>query len=168
LATQKLVGLATILGLTCLSAGCAATSEIVATEVLNYSRCEELKRGVHQISFAQLPAVRGVRLLRDPSQPVQSSAQDYPSDAVMIAVFNGRQPTPGYAFVFTGARQIGKEIRLDYTWQTPAPGSVQAAVVTSPCSVMQLRPIKKDTTVSAWLDQASLGTITVQWNAENP
>lgn len=156
-----------MLGLTCIGAGCAATSEIVATEVLNYARCQELKRGVHQISFDELPAVRGVRLLRDPSQQVQSNVQGYPSDAVLIAVFNGRQPSPGYAFVFTGARQSGNEVRLSYTWQTPAPGSVRAAVVTSPCSVMQLQPIQQDMTVSAWLDQAPLGTVAVQADEKN-
>jgi protease stability complex PrcB-like protein len=150
-----------------ISAGCQQTP-VNVTEIINYSQCKTLRTGMTRVEFDDLPAIRGVKLL---SQPQTANAQQSEStnlnntsarqDRLLVAVSNGSQATPGYKFELLNARAEGNVVYLDYRWLTPAADSVQAQVITSPCSVVQIETQAQLSAVYATLDGKTLGSLTL-------
>jgi len=145
--------------LICLCLSACASSDISVTEVMNHSLCNNLTSGVQRIAFEDLASVRGARLLAPPSEPVVpvESAQD----VLLVAVFNGEQPTPGYGFELQEAFVEADHVVLNYRWHAPSPGAVMAQMVTSPCSVIQINDAEGITSVSALIDGVELGRLTL-------
>ena len=143
---------------------CSACSppEVKVTEVLNHGMCKTLRTGATEVEFADLAGIRGAQLLEQkPTEPI-STAANSGSEVLLIAVSNGSQPTPGYAFNLAAAEQAttaagGLEVQLQYEWITPAADAMMAQVVTSPCSVVQIDVAAQIQTVSVWLDGKQLG-----------
>ncbi len=148
-----------------LSLSSCATSEVVVSEVLNYTQCQSLPIGIKQVTFDRLLKIRGARMLTDaPTQAVNEASGDPdepPKGSVLIAAFKGRHPTPGYAFELLGAEQQGEEILVRYRWQVPEPGAVLPQMITSPCSVVSLDNMQNDMRVSVWVEEAMLGRIDI-------
>ena len=69
--------------------GCG--SNVVVTEVLNHHTCKLRGPGVRQIDHAELPDVRGARMLVEPGTEQPDLAGDKPR--VLVAVSRGAQPT---------------------------------------------------------------------------
>lgn len=142
-----------------LTGGCQQTP-VEVSEVLNHGMCQTLRTGLTVISQDELPDIRGARLLNAPAndgRQGKDGGADAADEDVLIAVSNGSQPTPGYAFKLEAAEARGDEIILKYSWMQPAPDAVLAQVVTSPCSVVRLVNAGRAASVSARLDGTELG-----------
>jgi len=141
-----------------LSTGCSAPA-VEVTEILNHGLCKTLRQGVSRVAFADLAGIRGTQLLSTTEDvPEQSSPF---SDVTLVAVSNGSQPTPGYAFELESVSGDVSEVRLDYRWRTPPADAVMAQMVTSPCSVVQIQSATPPAAVSAWLDGRPLGKLSL-------
>jgi hypothetical protein len=101
--------------------------------------------------------VRGARLLAAPSEPVAPAEST--QEVLLVAVFNGEQPTPGYGFELSEAFVEADQVVLNYRWLTPSPGAVMAQMITSPCSVIQINDAEGITSVSALIDGVELGRL---------
>lgn len=146
-------------------ASCAG-EPVHVTEVLNHGQCSKLRTGLTRVAETDLPEIRGVRLLHEPTSPTNAAPQLQAaipsSEPLLVASSNGSQPTPGYAFALREARAEDKEVQLKYTWIVPAQDAMLAQVVTSPCSVVHIDNAVQVTAVSAWLDDTLLGRIELQ------
>ncbi len=125
-------------------AGCN-TATINVAEVANHARCQAVNPGVTRISYQQMSHILGSMLLNHPPAKNQSNADHH-----LYVVYAGEKPTPGYSLQLIGARVEGEIVHLNYTWQTPLRGTVQAQVITSPCSVVRLDA--RDDQVEVWID----------------
>ena len=91
---------------------CQSSPPVEVSEVLNHGMCKTLRTGLTVVNYERLAAIRGARLL---NAPEESSPTDdiSPNAGTLLAVSNGSQPTPGYAFELRGARAEGNQILLD-------------------------------------------------------
>jgi len=121
--------------LACLCLNACGPDAISATEVMNHSLCSNLTDGVQRITYAELARVRGARLLTPPSM---TPSEEPEPEVLLVAVFNGEQPTPGYGFELQDASAQGSRVVLTYHWRSPSPNAVMAQMITSPCSVVQI------------------------------
>ncbi len=161
---RKTLGVALILSMALpLAAGCTNPAAVEVTEVLNHSLCKTLRKGVTQVAFEDLANIRGSQLLStsegSPTTASTGVVQENLQDMVLVAISNGPQPTPGYGFELESVGGDSTEVLLQYRWLTPAPDAVMVQMVTSPCSVVQLRSTPSPTAVSAWLNGALLGKL---------
>ena len=124
----------TLAALACLCLNACAAKDISVTEVMNHSLCNNLTVGVQRITYADLARVRGAQLLTPPG--TEPSAPE--PEMLLIAVFNGEQPTPGYGFELQKASAHTDQVVLTYRWLSPSPDAVMAQMITSPCSVVEL------------------------------
>jgi hypothetical protein len=113
--------------------GCVKQNELAAIEVLNIGNCQGAVAGVQQLSYAQLAALRGSKLLG-----ITTQATDESPELILLSVYKGPQPTPGYRFSLHDALLDGTTARLEFQWHTPDPQSVQAQMISSPCMVIGL------------------------------
>ena len=131
--TQKMLKILWLgLFMACLSS-CVERTGLAALEVLNIGNCNGAIAGVHQVSYAQLASFRGSKLLG-----ISTTTSIETPELILLAVYKGPQPTPGYRFSLRDAQLEGTTARLDVQWHTPDPQSVQAQVISSPCMVIGL------------------------------
>ena len=143
---------------------CQQQAPVEVSEVLNHSTCQKLRTGLTIVEETRLATIRGTRMLNAPA-PARAAEQADPDD-VLIAVSNGSQPTPGYAFKLETASAEDNEIVLNYQWITPAADAVLAQVVTSPCSVVRIVHAGRARAVSARLDGREIGRVNLPQQAE--
>ncbi len=146
-----------------IAAGCQSSPPVEVSEILNHGLCKTLRKGLTVVDYDRLADIRGARMLNarqaDP-EPGSESAT-----GTLLAVSNGSQPTPGYAFELREARADGTHLVLDYTWREPPPDAVLAQVVTSPCSVVRIFNAGSARSVAALLDGAEIGRVDLQNSA---
>jgi protease stability complex PrcB-like protein len=147
--------------LTWILSGCQASTPITAVEIFSHANCNGVSKGIQQIQFADLAAIRNVQMLSSPEQQSADQADTDPQleDVLLFVISNGNQPTPGYGFDLTATEATSDEITLRYRWRTPAADAVLAQVMTSPCTVIQFDAHPDLTAVSAWLDDTLLGRV---------
>ena len=126
------VGLCGSLGLT----ACTPPQPTI-TEVLNHNHCRTLQPGARLVGVHELPQIRGVRLLEAPSAQGDPRVEE---NTLLVATSRGPQASAGYSLELLGGTQEKDHVVLDYRWHTPPSGTAQAQMLTSPCSVVQLRP----------------------------
>ena len=132
---------------------------VSVSEALNHTMCRELSKGVSRIDYADLPNIAGARLLTEQNPPGAVTA-DLPSDdAILIAVSNGRAPSTGYSLSLESTGATASTVNLNYHWQSPPPGSLQAQVITYPCSVVRIEFSSGVTAIAATLDDQLLGVV---------
>jgi len=137
--------------------GCSG-APVNVTEVLNHAQCHALDKGFALVNMSELPRIRGARLLTLPEAP-RHEQNVVAAKFSLVAIFNGNQPTTGYQFELLSATAHGLEVRLNYAWQTPPRSSMQAQMITAPCSVVQIDHGNQDVTVSAWVDGSEFGSL---------
>ncbi len=145
-------------------AACQQQPPVEVSEVLNHSICQKLRTGLTIVEEARLPTIRGTRMLNAPAPSPPANPAD--SGDVLIAVSNGSQPTPGYAFKLEAASAEDNEIVLSYLWITPAEDAVLAQMVTSPCSVVRIAHAGRAHAVSATLDGRDIGRVVLTQQAD--
>ncbi len=144
-----------------IAAGCQGGPPVEVSEILNHAMCKTLRKGLTVVEYDQLADIRGARMLNAPaSEPTPESAT-----GTLLAVSNGSQPTPGYAFELREARADGANLVLDYAWREPPADAVLAQVVTSPCSVVRVVNATNARSVAALLDGAEIGRVELQPSA---
>ena len=105
-------------------------------ELMNREHCEGAHTGVTRVTYADIAALRGGRLI---PQPDASDAQD-----VLFSVSNGEQRSGGYALTFLSASMPSPgHLQVKLAWQAPAADAATTTVMTHPCLVLGL----SDTTV---------------------
>lgn len=141
--------------------GCQASTPITAVELFSHANCNGVSKGIQQIQFADLAAIRNVQMLTSPAPQSadQATADPQLEDVLLFVISNGNQPTPGYGFDLTATEATSSEITLRYRWRTPPADAVLAQVITSPCTVIQLDAHPDLTTINAWLDDSLLGKV---------
>ena len=153
-----------LVSLTWLLSGCQTGTPITAVELFSHANCNGVTKGIQQIQFADLAAIRNVQMLNSPT----SGGADQPAndtqtkDVLLFVISNGNQPTPGYGFDLTKTDATSSEVELHYRWLIPPADAVLAQVMTSPCTVIQLDAHPDLAAVSAWLDDTLLGRVMLQ------
>ncbi len=153
------------LAMLCLNviSGCAK-QYVEVEEVLNHNACKGLTKGLHSITAAQLPALRGVTLLEANGTADQADAQ-LMSGGVLVAVSNGEQPSTGFAMHPDEAILTETHLALNYSWHTPDPARQYAQMLSTPCSVIRLPPEQVEK-VSITVAGQPLGTLDIQGSAQ--
>ena len=97
---------------------------VSAPTVLWIQQPEELKR-----LYAGFPGI----------QPHTPPSVDFTSEGVLLIAM-GQHPTAGYGLGFEpGSMQlVDSTLRITVAWQEPAPGYLQAQVITHPCLLLKL------------------------------
>lgn len=132
---------------------------VSVSEVLNHTMCRELSKGVSRIGYADLPSIAGARLLAEHKSPGTGTA-DLPSDdAILIAVSNGGQPSAGYSLSLESTDATASTVNLNYRWLSPPPDSLQAQVITYPCSVVHIEFSSGVAAIAVTLDDQRLGLV---------
>jgi hypothetical protein len=134
--------------------GCPAAASVQVSEVMNYAQCQGLQERITRITFAELAQVRGVQLLSPPPDQAPAAQSSPADDALLLAVFNGRQSTPGYGLILQSVEERDANLILNYTWQEPPADALQAQVITTPCSVVQVSGLAPGKRVEVLLDGA--------------
>ena len=142
---------------------CQQQAPVEVSEVLNHSICQKLRTGLTIVEASRLATIRGTRMLNAP--PAAQPADPVEPEGVLIAVSNGSQPTPGYAFKLEAASAEQNEVVLNYRWITPASDAVLAQMVTSPCSVVRIANAGRADAVSAKLDGREIGRVSLPQEA---
>lgn len=132
---------------------------VSVSEVLNHTMCRELSQGVSRISYADLPNIAGARLLTEENQRAAGAPALPSDDAILIAVSNGRQPSAGYSLTLVSTDATASTVNLNYRWQLPPPDSLQAQVITSPCSVVRIEFPSGVTAIAVRVDDQLLGVV---------
>ena len=112
---------------------CSATNSPTATEVLNHGQCRGVAAGVSLVATGDLSRIRGGLLSISPPPPVPATP-----GSLLIAISRGPQPTPGYALSLSEVVTNGAVAVIHLQWGQPAPGTVQAQVMTHPCVVVEI------------------------------
>lgn len=129
------------------SFGCSGNRPVQTEVLLNHQHCQTLKPGVTEVTVAQVPGIRGSRLLQDPTQQSARSAAaaasapgvtPLSSATRVFAVSKGRMPTPGYGFALEHAELAEETLIVTLGWQQPAADAVLAQMTTHPCLVLAL------------------------------
>ena len=132
---------------------CSSDRAVPIAEVLNHRNCQSVSAGVTSVTFDQIAAIRGSKLIgmTDDYEPEQS-------DLELVVISKGPQPTLGYAFQLTSVRSLGTTLVVELDWLEPPTDAVLAQVTTHPCLVVGIEAVDYATlTVS---DQYGvLGTI---------
>jgi hypothetical protein len=115
--------------------GCGAQPQLAAIEVLNYANCQGAERGVRQVSYAEVAKLRGSTLLG-----ITTEASGEPPGVILLAVFKGAQPTPGFSFSLSAASVVQGTAELTVQWHEPEPNTAQAQMMTYPCLVIGIEP----------------------------
>ena len=115
--------------------GCGDQPQFAAIEVLNYANCQGAERGVRQVSYAEVAKLRGSTLLG----MTTGDSSDTP-EVILLSVFKGAQPTPGFSFSLSTARLVQGTAELTVQWHEPDPNMVQAQMMTYPCLVIGIEP----------------------------
>lgn len=110
--------------------GCSQP-QLAAVEVLNYANCQGAERGVRQVSYAEVANLRGSKLLGMTTE----AASDAP-EVILLSVYKGAQPTPGFSFSLSAADVVQGTAELTVQWHEPEPDTVQAQMMTRPCLVI--------------------------------
>ncbi len=113
---------------------------LTAASARALQNCAGVAAGVTVMSQQQAQRLGARQMLTpaDGAQPpavTDGPAQDVPQAAV---ISRGSQASAGYRFEFVAAKQHGDQLKLAVTWHEPAPGSMQATVITNPCLVVDL------------------------------
>ena len=101
--------------------------------LLNHADCSIAKAGMQVVSYEDVARLRGSTLLSMTSAPTSRQ-----SDLILLAISNGRQPTPGYRFDLNGVFAAEGIATLELHWQVPADDSPQPQMITHPCIVIGL------------------------------
>ncbi len=115
--------------------GCDGQPQLAAIEVLNYANCQGAERGVRQVSYAQMAKLRGSTLLG-----ITTETSGEPPEVLLLSVYKGPQPTPGFSFSLSAARVVQGTAELTVQWHEPDPNMVQAQMMTNPCLVIGIEP----------------------------
>jgi len=115
--------------------GCGNQPQLAAIEVLNYANCQGAERGVRQVSYAQMAKLRGSTLLG-----ITTETSGEPPEVILLSVYKGPQPTPGFSFSLSAARVVQGSAELTVQWHEPDPDKVQAQMMTNPCLVIGIEP----------------------------
>ncbi|NOX52442.1 MAG: protease complex subunit PrcB family protein [Gammaproteobacteria bacterium] len=86
------------------------------------------------MSVRDLAKIRGANLLEPIEQPTLETDSPTP---LLVAVFTGAKPTPGYKLRLLGADIKGNKIVLHYALDKPT-DAMLAQMITSPCSVVEV------------------------------
>ena len=116
-----------------LCAGCTGGDSIHSAVLLNHSDCTIAKAGMQVVSYEDVALLRGSTLLSMTSAPI-----NHQPDLILLAISNGRQPTPGYRFDLIGAFAAEGIATLELRWLAPADDSPQPQMITHPCIVIGL------------------------------
>ena len=98
--------------------GCSQP-QLAAVEVLNYANCQGAERGVRQVSYAEVANLRGSKLLGMTTE----AASDAP-EVILLSVYKGAQPTPGFSFSLSAADVVQGTAELTVQWHEPEPDTV--------------------------------------------
>jgi len=135
-ARQRKIGHSVLLALlTSYLGGCDGQPQLAAIEVLNYANCQGAERGVRQVSYAQVAKLRGSTLLG-----MTTEISGEPPEIILLSVFKGAQPTPGFSFSLIAASLVQGTAELTVQWHEPDPNMVQAQMMTYPCLVIGIEP----------------------------
>lgn len=135
-ARQRKIGHSVLLALlTSYLGGCDGQPQLAAIEVLNYANCQGAERGVRQVSYAQVAKLRGSTLLG-----MTTEVSGEPPEIILLSVFKGAQPTPGFSFSLIAASLVQGTAELTVQWHEPDPNMVQAQMMTYPCLVIGIEP----------------------------
>jgi hypothetical protein len=113
--------------------GCSGHSGLDTVEVLNDANCRNPPMGLTRIDYGDIARLRGQTLLGISIEP----SSDEP-ELLLLSVYRGPQPTPGYGFALKNSEQHGRTLHLNLTWQQPESGAVLAQLLTTPCLVVGL------------------------------
>ena len=116
-----------------LCTGCTGGDSIDSAVLLNHSDCTIAKAGMQMVSYEDVARLRGSTLLSMTSAPI-----NHQPDLILLAISNGRQPTPGYRFDLIGAFAAEGIATLELRWLAPADDSPQPQMITHPCIVIGL------------------------------
>ena len=115
--------------------GCDGQLQPAALEVLNYASCQGAVLGVRQVSYPEMAKLRGSTLLG----MTTGVSSDKP-EVILLSVYKGPQPTPGFSFSLSAARVVQGTAELTVQWHEPDPNRVQAQMMTNPCLVIGIEP----------------------------
>jgi len=101
---------------------------------MNHALCHNLEIGAEIVSVRDLAKIRGANLLEPIEQPTLETDSPTP---LLVAVFTGAKPTPGYKLRLLGADIKGNKIVLHYALDKPT-DAMLAQMITSPCSVVEV------------------------------
>lgn len=110
---------------------CTSDRALPIAEVLNHRNCQSVTAGVASVTFDEIAAIRGSKLIG-----MTNDVQPEPSDLELVAISKGPQPTAGYAFQLTSVRSLGTTLVVELDWLEPPTGAVLAQVTTHPCLVV--------------------------------
>jgi len=135
-ARQRKIGHSVLLALlTSYLGGCDGQPPLAAIEVLNYANCQGAERGVRQVSYAEVAQLRGSKLLG-----MTTEVSGATPAIILLSVFKGPQPTPGFAFSLIAASVVQGTAELIVQWHEPEANAVQAQMMTYPCLVIGIEP----------------------------
>ena len=133
------MGRSVLIGLVLLCA-CTTDQGLPIAEILNHRNCQSVAPGLSTVTFAQVAAIRGSKLIGMTSDV----AAEQP-DLTLVVISKGPQPTPGYAFRLTSVQTIGTSAVIEVEWLEPPPDAVLAQVITHPCLVVGIESAGYDT-----------------------
>lgn len=126
----------TITALVALSACSSTPTELAVTQHSAQPQCAGISSGLTQVTPKMVQQLQQRQFLNEPSNDT-TQAEPAASD-LLVAVSHGAQPSPGYRFELQSATVNEGVAQLNLHWTTPAPDSIQATVMTSPCLVLAL------------------------------
>lgn len=126
----------TITALVALSACSSTPADLAATEHSAQPQCAGISSGLTQVTPQIVQQLQQRQFLNEPSDDKTKAAPAAPE--LLVAVSHGAQPSPGYRFELQSATVSEGVAQLNLHWTTPAPDSIQATVMTSPCLVLAL------------------------------
>jgi hypothetical protein len=118
------------------SGGSTGSGGMQTPQVVTFDILEEGQQSQHPLATAG-----GELVVRDNATWLQFWGQHKPNTRPLavdfaqqqvICVFQGQQPSTGYAIDTQQAVQTGQDIELEVAERTPAPGSIQSRVITFP------------------------------------
>ena len=112
---------------------CSARDPIPAAEVLKHGDCAISQSGMQIVSYADVARLRGSTLLNLTTPRVNQGP-----DLTLLAISNGRQPTPGYGFELIDAFENDATATIELRWVVPDESAVQPQITTHPCIVVGL------------------------------
>ncbi len=133
----KLAAIGTTMTALVAFSACSSTSTALAvTEHSAQPQCMGISSGLTQVTPKMVQQLQQRQFLNEPSEDKTQAEPATPQ--LLVAVSHGAQPSPGYRFELKSASVSEGVAQLNLHWTTPAPDSIQATVMTSPCLVLAL------------------------------
>lgn len=125
--------------LTWATVGCAQPARLEAVTVLQQSQCQGLEAGLSLTTYSGVAGLRGNSLLSaNGDADATGTDSGLEGQPLLVVISKGPQATAGYALALETAVLEGETAILSVRWETPAPDTLQAQVITHPCLVVAL------------------------------